>query len=235
MHAGGKLLRLTGAKRGGKKTLPGVEEAARLVAGWRPAWLKAARLVAGTDRHWRKNKTGPAEEKESPRSQLLEQLKGELLSWRSLVLLLSSRGEGKLTVARWLLRLRLLLLLLLLLEASVTEEKSLAEAREMMQPPCVTFWRLLEVDMTVRRRVVMVVVAEGQRQRGKKKKRLVAGKLGSNGWFSSDFVFYFFFLGSSTEILFIGDARGQHCLHWGKFSALDSTRGIQATGSKCVP
>ena len=42
--------------------------------------------------------------------------------------------------------------------------------------------------MTVRRRVMVVVVDEGQRRRGKEKKRLVAGKLGSNGWFSSDFV-----------------------------------------------
>ena len=104
------------------------------------------------------------------------------------MLLLSSRGEGKLTVARWLLRL------LLLLEASVTEEKSFAEEREMMQPPSVMFWWLIEVEMTVRRQVVMVVVAEGQRRRGKKKKRLVAGKLGSNGWFLSDFVFYFLLL-----------------------------------------
>ena len=92
-------------------------------------------------------------------------------------------------VARWLLRL--LLLLLLLLEASVTEKKSFAEEREMMQPPCVTFWWLLEVEMTVRRRVMMVVVAEGQWRRGKEKKTLVAGKLGSDRWFSSDFAFYF--------------------------------------------
>ena len=33
-----------------------------------------------------------------------------------------------------------------------------------------------------------VVATRGQRRRGKKKKRLVARKLGSNGWFSSDFV-----------------------------------------------
>ena len=110
-------------------------------SGW-----EAERLVAGSDRRWRKNKAGPAEENGSPRLQLLEWLKGELLSWRSLVLLLSSRREGKLTVARWLLRL------LLLLEASVTEEKSFAEDREMMQPPCLTFWWLLEVEMTVRKR-----------------------------------------------------------------------------------
>ena len=48
--------------------------------------------------------------------------------------------------------------------------------------------------MTVRRRVMMVVVDEGQQLRGKEKKRLVAGKLGNNGWFSSDFVCSFFSL-----------------------------------------
>jgi hypothetical protein len=40
---------------------------------------------------------------------------------------------------------------------------------------------------------------------------------------------------SSTEILFIGGVRGPYCLYWGKFSALDSTRGIQTVGSKCAP
>ena len=61
-------------------------------------------------------------------------------------------------------------------------------------------------------------------------------KFGENAGFLADFGPDFFsFFRSSTEILFIGGVIGPYCLYWGKFSALDSTRGIQTVGSKCAP
>jgi len=71
--------------------------------------------------------------------------------------------------------------------------------------------------------------------RGRKKKKKNLQKLGEDAGFLLTLDPNFSSLRSSTEILFIGGVRGPYCLYWGKFSALDSTRGIQTVGSKCAP
>ena len=71
--------------------------------------------------------------------------------------------------------------------------------------------------------------------RGRKKKKKNLQKLGEDAGFLLTLDPNFSPLRSSTEILFIGGVRGPYCLYWGKFSALDSTRGIQTVGSKCAP
>ena len=80
---------------------------------------------------------------------------------------------------------------------------------------------------------VLPVIAAVEAGVGSKGRNLQ--KLGENAGFLADFGLESLPPRSSTEILFIGGVRGPYCLYWGKFSALDSPRGIQTVGSKCAP